>query len=229
MADSSALMRYSVVETNFIAEETIVTIIPNLDHPILQFVSGNFGPFQSGLPCHVPLWLALNLRKRGKCTIKTPEWLIAARLEQFVEQEKASRTLGNLPYFYMEVGHLLLTQAQDDIQDAEKVSSLLQDLENIRMDRLRLGIAMTAETVNKDDAVVSTTLNNISAMEINSIRDFFLHSLDSFNWLKPSDNNEEASYDTASSRRLGSLDFQEETTEVSTNAAPRKLRKLRKD
>eukprot|EP00981_Chlorochromonas_danica_P009525 scaffold2721_cov181-Ochromonas_danica.AAC.3 len=53
-----------------------------------------------------------------------------------------------------------------------------------------MGIAMTAETVNKDDSVVSTALNNVSSMEITAIRDFFLNSMDTFLWLKPPEGEE---------------------------------------
>lgn len=38
-------------------------------------MQGEFGPFQPNRECEVPLWMALALWKRKKCTIKAPEWM----------------------------------------------------------------------------------------------------------------------------------------------------------
>ncbi len=162
-----------------------MTVVPSIDHPTFRFISGTFGPMQSGMPCELPLWLALDLRKRNKCSIKVPNWLSVAHLETCVAAERNQVVLGTLHYHYIEIAHLLLNHANEDINHAEHVSSLLQDLENIRMDRIRLGVGSTAETVNKDASILSTALNNVSAMEITMIRGFFLHSMNAFMWLKP--------------------------------------------
>jgi hypothetical protein len=50
---------------------------------------GTYGPFRPQMPTRVPLWLALFLKRRRRCTIITPEWLqkgalrLAARLAEF--------------------------------------------------------------------------------------------------------------------------------------------------
>lgn len=36
---------------------------------------GDFGPFFPQIPAKVPLWLAVALKKRGKCAIRRPEWM----------------------------------------------------------------------------------------------------------------------------------------------------------
>jgi GINS complex subunit 2 len=38
-------------------------------------VQGDFGPFFPQIPTKVPLWLAVALKKRSKCTIRTPDWM----------------------------------------------------------------------------------------------------------------------------------------------------------
>ena len=68
------------LENEFIAEETIITITSNLNHPPFRFISGKFGPLEAGLPCQVPLWLAITLRKKGKCIIAMPEWMTVSVL-----------------------------------------------------------------------------------------------------------------------------------------------------
>lgn len=41
----------------------------------LLSLQGDFGPFYPQIPVKVPLWLAAALKKRGKCTIRPPQWM----------------------------------------------------------------------------------------------------------------------------------------------------------
>lgn len=175
----------NAAHNEFSAEDTIITIVPSINHPTLRFISGTFGPLESGIPCLVPLWLAINLRKRGKCVIKIPQWLTITSLEETVNNEKSSNVLSQLPFYYMEIAHLLLTHAVGDMTEPERVSALLQDIENIRMDRLRYGISSLVTRVHADEAVVSTFVTNVSSMEILNMKAFLLNSLESFIWLRP--------------------------------------------
>ena len=50
----------------FLAERETVKVVPNFSHGKLYLISGDVGPFVAGLPCEVPLWLAINLRQRGQ-------------------------------------------------------------------------------------------------------------------------------------------------------------------
>jgi GINS complex subunit 2 len=169
----------------FMAEETIVTIIPAVNHPPFRFISGIFGPFESGLPCLVPLWFAIYLRKRGKCQIRIPDWLSLGSLEALVQHEKTMSIFAKLPFHYMEIGQLLLTHAKDDVSEPERVSALLQDLENIRTDRMRLGLSNLASRVQNDELVASAGIANASALEILHVKDFLLQSLETYAWLRP--------------------------------------------
>jgi len=42
---------------------------------------GEYGPFRPNMPVEVPIWLALQLHKRGKCRIMPPSWLSISRLQ----------------------------------------------------------------------------------------------------------------------------------------------------
>ncbi len=172
-------------ENEFLAEETLINIVSGIDHPTMLFMSGKFGPFSGGIPCEVPLWLAITLRKQGKCTIEIPAWMSVESLEQCVQYERNQKVLGPLPFYYIEIAHLLLNNAKDDITLPDKVAVLLQDLENIRMDRIRLGVMGVADAVKQGDSVISAALNNVSSVEIYSIKRFFLSSMDTFFWLCP--------------------------------------------
>jgi GINS complex subunit 2 len=181
-----ALNSINSAENEYLAEQTLIKIIPNVDQPVFQFISGQFGPLTGGFPAVVPLWLAITLRKRGMCTIIIPDWMTIAALEQRVIEERTQGTLSVLPFHYMEIAQLLLNNAQEDITSPDKIAVLLQDIENIRMDRIKLGVMGVAESINNNRAVVFANLNNASSMEILTMKRFFLSSMDSFYKLCPS-------------------------------------------
>jgi GINS complex subunit 2 len=188
------LKSLSSAENEFLAEETIVSISPHFNHPQFRLISGIFGPMTPSIPCQVPLWFAITLRKKGKCSIITPNWMTILFLEQAVSNEKIMKTLSDLPFHYIEISKLILINARDDIASPDQVAVLIQDLEEIRIDRIRSGIKAIAETVSRNESVVSANLNNVAAMEIHTIKRFFLESMEKFFWfLPPTDetNNEE--------------------------------------
>jgi GINS complex subunit 2 len=172
---------------DFTAEEILVVIIPSFTHPGFDFISYKIGQVDSGLPIEVPLWLAITLRKRGKCKIKIPDWLKVEYLEKLVKVESSEhqRNLGVLPFQFAELANIFIMYAKEDIDQPERVAALIQDLSNIREDRIRLGISSISESIRNGSSIVSTNLQNVSSMEIFSIRQFFLGSLDAFLWLNP--------------------------------------------
>lgn len=216
-------------ENEFLAEETLVTIIPSMDQPQLQFLSGNFGPLVGGFPTAVPLWLAVTLRKRGKCTIQIPEWMTVAVLETVVAEERSQKSLAALPFHYIEIAQLILNHAREDVTSPDRIAVLLQDIENIRMDRIRLGVMSIADRIkNTDEGVLFAALNNVSAMEVFAMKRFFLGSMGAFYQLKPPQKATPATADMSSSRS----NFLRPTDTTASGAAPstggRTLRKFRK-
>ena len=59
-----ALGQVNAAENEFLAENTLISIQSNIDHGEFFFLSGHFGPLEVGMPCTVPLWLAVLFRKR---------------------------------------------------------------------------------------------------------------------------------------------------------------------
>jgi len=45
---------------------------------------GDFGPFTPQIVTQVPLWLAIALKKRGKCSIRPPQWMSVGELPFFL-------------------------------------------------------------------------------------------------------------------------------------------------
>lgn len=55
---------------------THVHIVPLTSIDKARFLSGVYGPFRPPQRTLVPLWLALTLKKKGKCYIIPPEWML---------------------------------------------------------------------------------------------------------------------------------------------------------
>lgn len=78
-------------ETEFVAENLYISIIPTFNSGIISLVCGDVGPFRASLPVSVPLWMAIDLKQQHKCKIQPPHWLEVERLESIKENEKTSR------------------------------------------------------------------------------------------------------------------------------------------
>ncbi|CAN6926303.1 unnamed protein product, partial [Brassica oleracea] len=53
-------------QVEFMAEDEMVEIVPNMNMEPLNFIA---------IPTQVPMWLAVALKRRGKCTFRPPAWL----------------------------------------------------------------------------------------------------------------------------------------------------------
>jgi len=70
-----------------------------------------------------------------------------------------------LPYHWLEMAHLLLTTASDDIEDADTVRRLIRDLREVRMSKLRKGVEVL-------DAGAGVQMNGVGGMEVAECRGF---------------------------------------------------------
>ncbi|KAH7463838.1 hypothetical protein PRIC1_006458 [Phytophthora ramorum] len=174
----------SASETEFLAEQELIAILPHFhlraNSGMLNFISGDFGPFQPGITTHVPLWLAIMLKQLNKCRILAPPWLSVDYLASRLEREKNSEVFEELPFHYLEVASLLLKNAPEDLDQGEHVRSLLEDLQNVRQDKIRKGLSKIADDVQGGETAFAIQMNNISALEINSVREFMIGSMDQF-------------------------------------------------
>eukprot|EP00039_Didymoeca_costata_P020097 m.340057 g.340057 ORF g.340057 m.340057 type:complete len:193 (+) comp19105_c0_seq1:209-787(+) len=166
-------MRLKMSEVEFIAESTNVEILPNFEAAPLAFIGGDVGPFRPQRPVQVPIWLALTLRARQKCTIKPPDWLTTEFLKDKLEEEQKTEIFTEMPEHFQEIAALLFEGASTDIHEADQVRALLADVHDLRYSKMRKGLAAVKEA----EAV---KVNNLSMLEISSIRPFFVKSMDTF-------------------------------------------------
>ncbi|KAJ8343755.1 hypothetical protein SKAU_G00310840 [Synaphobranchus kaupii] len=160
-------------EVEFLSEKEIVTIIPNFSLDKIYLIGGDLGPFNPGLPVEVPVWLALNLKQRQKCRIVPPDWMDVVKLEEIRDQERKEETFAPIPSpYYMELTKLLLNHASDNIPKADEIRTLVKDIWDTRVAKLRLS---ADSFISLQEA--HAKLDNLTLMEINTTRMFLLDSL----------------------------------------------------
>ncbi|XP_020276701.1 DNA replication complex GINS protein PSF2 [Asparagus officinalis] len=166
---------FSAPEVEFLAEDEMIEIVPNIRMEALNMICGDYGPFFPQIATRVPLWLAVALRKRGKCTIRSPEWMSVERLTQVLESERESpREFQPLPFHYIEISRLLFDHAHDDIQNIYMVRSLIEDIRDVRFHKVETGLETIAGRTH------AVKLKNLSAMEVNIVRPFMVRALQAF-------------------------------------------------
>ncbi|XP_014846947.1 PREDICTED: DNA replication complex GINS protein PSF2 [Poecilia mexicana] len=160
-------------EVEFLAEKEFVKIIPNFSLDKIYLIGGDLGPFNPGLSADVPVWLALNLKQRQKCRILPPEWMDVEKLEEMRELERKEDAFTPAPSpYYMELTKLLLNHASDNIPKADEIRTLVKDIWDTRVAKLRLS---ADSFIRQQEA--HAQLDNLTLMEINTIREFLLGSL----------------------------------------------------
>ncbi|KAJ3062626.1 DNA replication protein psf2 [Podochytrium sp. JEL0797] len=163
-------------EIEFIAEAQLITIVPTRTiADKFELLAGEFGPFRPPLKSKVPLWMALSLKRKGKCTIVPPVWLDAEYLEAKLEEEKASDGFTEMPFNWLETANLIATSAQDDIPHYEQVRNLIKSIKETRSNKAIAGLKFITIDLFSQGFL---NLDNLGLMEVNEIKPFFAKAFD---------------------------------------------------
>ena len=133
------MRNWTPAENEFFAENTSIEISPSFKGDKFVFACGSYGPFRPSRPTNVPLWLAVYLKQRNKCDILVPNWLDIEFLKRVKEEERSEALKDTfsevIPYYYYEVGQLLLTECKSDFAQPQQVMSVLEDIKEIRKEK----------------------------------------------------------------------------------------------
>ncbi|KAL4221382.1 DNA replication complex GINS protein PSF2 [Mactra antiquata] len=167
-------------EVEFLAEKEMITVVPNFTLDTIYLIGGDIGPFTAGMPMEVPLWMAVNLKQRQKARIRPPEWMDVEKLQEKKQEETDSKFFTEMPCkHYMELTQLLLKYAIDDIPHADETRTLIKDIWDLRMAKLRSSV----DTFVKSDATHAKLLH-LTLMELNTVRPFLTKALDQLHVLR---------------------------------------------
>ena len=86
------------------------------------FIKETIGPFRANESMEMPLWLAIQLKKRKLIRIVLPPWLSVRYLSQIYQAEKSNdSTFEVLPYYYSEMATILLKECKDEFQEDDDI------------------------------------------------------------------------------------------------------------
>jgi GINS complex subunit 2 len=158
------------------ATDEHVTIVPNFNSAELHFLNGDFGPFHSNLATSVPLWLALALKERHKCRIEAPEWMSVDALKQALDLEKRMpiELSQSMPFHYVEIAHVLFNKASDNMPEADRVRMLIEDIQDVRMSKLRTGVNELLKNAVTEGTITGAKMTGASHMELDTIRRMYV-------------------------------------------------------
>lgn len=91
-------------------------------------------------------------------------------LKATLEEEKrdGNSLSRSLPFHYVEICHLLFNNASDNIEDVDRVRMLIEDIQDVRMSKVRNGVNMMLTDAAKK--VPAFRITGVSHMELNMIR-----------------------------------------------------------
>lgn len=171
-------MNYNEIE--FLGEDELVEIIPNFSSKEeIELIQGSFGPFEVNLPIQIPLWIAITLRKKGKCKIQQPKWLDIEYLKEKIEEEKKNEIeFSRLSFDFIQNGLILLKICSKNGNDFEKIENiriLLEDLMNIREIKIKKGL------LKIDNSTSGLEMANITCIEMNKYRQVISNTMKNLN------------------------------------------------
>ncbi|KXN70473.1 Psf2-domain-containing protein [Conidiobolus coronatus NRRL 28638] len=155
------LGNFSASELEFIAEEELIYIVPNVKIPALYLIGGTYGPFRPGRQYEIPIWLAILLKQKQRVEITLPDWLSIGKNSK-LEDEKNLDNFSSLPFRFIEISQLILPWVELDVNELDEIRSKLKNIREIRQNKVREGIQAVDQNYLQVD--------NISHLELNLIR-----------------------------------------------------------
>lgn len=155
------------------------------------------GPFVPFMTSTVPLWMALFLKSRNLVDISTPKWLNTSNLADIIRYEKQNEALfadrNRLPNHYYEVGTRLVSALANTEPTTAASSSwhaislLLQDLFDIRVDKLRQQfIHLLSNEERNVDFDLTVDVSDIGNQELALLRGFVTQAVTDHYWMASS-------------------------------------------
>jgi len=176
----SHLSGWTAGELEFLAEDCEVEVIPLASEasiPLLRYQGSGqeIGPFRPPLPATVPLWMAIQMKKQRRASLRPPAWMSVPYLNSWLEEESLGERFKSPPIrAFAEVARLILCYAREDVDDAEEVEEKLRSIQEIRQSKIEKGLKL----INDRSSFV--TFNNIGTLELNTLRSLTVTALSKF-------------------------------------------------
>jgi GINS complex protein len=143
----------------------------------------SFGPIKAGIPCALPLWLAVALNEKSLAKISKPRWMETDNLVKILQEERTSGTLVvassasssasssnhplQLPFYYYEISQRLSKLANVGWNRPE-IRLLVEDIAQVRIDKLRHTFQKSLAGLSSDAAVALRNKQQLSSSSSSS-------------------------------------------------------------
>jgi hypothetical protein len=173
---------------SFLASDELITILPNFNYKskmdFLLTVTSDIGPFQAGIETEVPLWLGIYLKRRNLCRLCCPPWMTVNYLKDVLKKEKSNpgSFCRDLPFYYVELAHEIFkvigaersavhaaAGQEEEVVDSEVVKILLEDIQAVRMSKLRKSLHDISEIYQRNDENVNNAIQTLSVTGMGSV------------------------------------------------------------
>jgi hypothetical protein len=125
------------IRNDFLAQETMLEILPKFELGRISFLNDKYGPFSPNYPLAVPLWLALFLRETNTCTLRPPREMTVDFLQRALQFEADNdNSFHALPFHFFSLVRQILRYGSADIPDAAVVHRLVDELEQRRISKI---------------------------------------------------------------------------------------------
>mmetsp|Transcript_17094 Transcript_17094/g.20872 ORF Transcript_17094/g.20872 Transcript_17094/m.20872 type:complete len:362 (+) Transcript_17094:65-1150(+) len=208
---TSASTQKSTSLKTFLASDELITIIPSFNYktPIsdLLISQTSIQPFTAGIHTTVPLWLGIYLRKRNLCRIVCPPWLTTTHLKKILIHERNPDNTSfslDIPFRYMEIAKSLIQTigatrsaihasggsggasgasggGTEEIPQVEIIRVLLEDIHQVRMDKIRRNIHGLSRNTMRSSMVRPipvVEVTGIGSVEMSAIKPFLEKSFE---------------------------------------------------
>uniref|UniRef100_A0A1I7TCF7 Protein kinase domain-containing protein n=1 Tax=Caenorhabditis tropicalis TaxID=1561998 RepID=A0A1I7TCF7_9PELO len=96
-----------------LAGNTLIDVIPSVsDTRPIHLISGDIGPFEAGVPCKVPIWTAILMKRKHNCHIVMPKWMELEELKKLLASEAENDGLAELLDHFFEICHMLVREKE---------------------------------------------------------------------------------------------------------------------
>ncbi|KAI1728886.1 GINS complex protein domain-containing protein [Ditylenchus destructor] len=149
-------------QCEFLAGNEFIQIVPNFNEEPMQLICGEVGPFEAGVPVTVPVWLAVHLKKRHKCSIIAPDWLTIDELKCLIVTESERSKFAEIPKRFFEIAHIVLINGKEDVDNVEQLKTFIKDLWDKRTAKMRTS---TIKFLGQHESS-HANLDNLTELEI---------------------------------------------------------------
>lgn len=162
---------FEVSELSFLAEEELITIIPRQNLDSIKLAGWRTPRLRPLRRVEVPLWFAILLKNKSRCTIVWPDWLSEQSLDTLVkDEEDYPDRFTPLPPMWQFLALALLRVAPDDCDgDSDTIRQYLQALKEVRLSKVRDGLTRINES--------HMQMDNLGTLEVNEIRALLSRSM----------------------------------------------------